>query len=51
LQFFGAEKLCQQVEALSQEAFTLLEETAGMPSGYDSKALKTLVGFIANRIH
>jgi geranylgeranyl diphosphate synthase type II len=49
--FFGAEKSREQVKALAQEAFTLLEETAGMPSGYDSKALKKLVGFIANRIH
>ncbi|WP_373533310.1 polyprenyl synthetase family protein [Vampirovibrio sp.] len=49
--FFGVEASRKQVDQLSQEAFTLLEETAGMPSGYDSKALKTLVGFIANRIH
>lgn len=49
--FFGVEASRQQVEQLSREALALLEETAGMPSGYDNKALKTLVGFIANRIH
>lgn len=49
--FFGVEASRRQVEQLSEEAFALLDETAGMPAGYDSEALKALVGFIANRIH
>lgn len=49
--FYGVEASRQQVEQLSREAFALLDETSGMPSGYDSSLLKTLVGFIANRIH
>ncbi len=49
--FYGVAASRAQVAQLSREAFALLDETAGMPSGYDSSTLKTLVGFIANRIH
>lgn len=49
--FFGVEASRQQVEQLSQDALALLEETSGMPPGYDNTNLKTLVAFIANRLH
>jgi geranylgeranyl diphosphate synthase type II len=49
--FFGGETSRQQVAQLTQDALGLLEETAGMPPGYDSSHLKTLVAFIANRLH
>lgn len=49
--FFGVEASRHQVEQLSQDALALLEETAGMSPGYDSTNLKTLVAFIANRLH
>ncbi|WP_303674481.1 polyprenyl synthetase family protein [Vampirovibrio chlorellavorus] len=49
--FFGIEASRQQAAQLTQDALTLLEETAGMPPGYDSTNLKTLVAFIADRLH
>lgn len=49
--FYGVEASRQQVKQLSQEAFKILDETSGLPSGYDSGLLKTLVSFIADRVH
>lgn len=48
--FFGVEASKSQVKALSQQAFTLLDNREGMPPHYDGAVLKALVGFIANRI-
>jgi geranylgeranyl diphosphate synthase type II len=48
--FFGVEASKTQVKMLSQRAFDLLDNRQGMPPDYDSTTLKTLVGFIANRI-
>lgn len=48
--FYGVEASRAMVAQLSQEAIALLEETAGLPVGYNPSMLKTLVGFIANRI-
>jgi len=48
--FYGVDASREMVARLSQEALALLDDTEGMPAGYNPSILKTLVGFIANRI-
>lgn len=48
--FYGVDASREKVAQLSRDSLTLLDNTEGLPAGYDPSMLKTLVGFIANRI-
>src|SRR5262249_28482515 len=48
---FGVEASQRQAEQLTCEALALLDERHGLPDNYDNRALKTLVGFVSNRLN
>ncbi|HEY9744776.1 MAG TPA: farnesyl diphosphate synthase [Oculatellaceae cyanobacterium] len=48
---FGVDASRKQVNQLTQEALALLDNMEGLSADYDSTPLKTLVGFVANRLN